>query len=53
MFVGVYAAFRVDNYREKKAGEERTSQVVETLHTDLKDYANSPRIHSARVNREP
>jgi len=38
VFVGVYAAFWVENYRDNRQNDERTRQIVLTLQEDLRDY---------------
>jgi len=38
VFVGVFAAFQVDNYREQQLRDARTAQIIETLRADLDDY---------------
>ena len=38
IFLGVYGAFWVDNYRDQQDREERTEQVIGVLQQDLKDY---------------
>ena len=40
VFLGVYGAFWVDNWRDDKAKEERTRQVIETLRQDLADQVH-------------
>ena len=37
VFLGVYGAFWVDNYRDRQEREERTEQVILILQQDLKD----------------
>jgi hypothetical protein len=49
VFVGVYAAFWVDNYRDQKRDAERTVQIVQTLHTDLQDFVATSRIFDERI----
>ena len=49
VFVGVYAAFWVDNYRESRKDEERTAQIVQTLHEDLQDFIETSRRHRDHV----
>jgi len=38
VFLGVYGAFWVDNYREEQDRKERTEQVILVLQQDLKDF---------------
>jgi hypothetical protein len=38
VFLGVYGAFWVDNYRDQQEREERTEQVILILQQDLKDF---------------
>jgi hypothetical protein len=49
VFVGVYAAFWVDNYRDSKNDEERTAQIVQTLHEDLQDFITTSRRHGDHI----
>jgi len=49
VFVGVYAAFWVDNWRDQKAREERTKQVIETLRQDLADAARVGEMFDAQI----
>ena len=49
VFVGVYAAFWVDNYRDQKRDAERTVQIVQTLHEDLLDFVATSRIFDERI----
>ena len=49
VFVGVYAAFWVDNYRESRKDEERTAQIVQTLHEDLQDFITTTRRHQDHI----
>ena len=49
VFVGVYAAFWVDSYRDQKRDAERTVQIVETLHADLQDFVKTSRIFDERI----
>lgn len=49
VFVGVYAAFWVDNYRDQKRDAERTVQIVQTLHADLQDFVTTSRIFDERI----
>lgn len=37
VFLGVYGAFWVDNYREEQDRKERTEQVILVLQQDLRD----------------
>jgi hypothetical protein len=38
VFLGVYGAFWVENFRDQQDREERTGQVIRVLQQDLKDY---------------
>jgi len=38
VFVGVYAAFWVDNYRDQQNRDARTAQIIVALKADLTDY---------------
>ena len=38
VFLGVYGAFWVENYREEQGRDERTKQVILVLQQDLKDF---------------
>ena len=49
VFVGVYAAFWVDNYRDQKRDAERTVQIVQTLHADLQDFVTTSRVFDERI----
>ena len=49
VFVGVYAAFWVDNYRDSQNDEERTAQIVQTLHEDLQDFITTSGRHGDHI----
>ena len=40
VFLGVYGAFWVESYRDRKVQEERTAQVLGALQQDLRDYVD-------------
>ena len=41
VFLGVYGAFWVDNFRDQQDRKERTEQVILALKQDLKDYIDT------------
>jgi len=51
VFVGVYAAFWVDNYRDNRQNEERTRQIVLTLQQDLHDYVTTTNKFNAEIEK--
>lgn len=52
VFVGVYAAFWVENWRDQRVGEERTRQVVETLRQDLADQVSVGELFTGTIESE-
>jgi len=38
VFLGVYGAFWVDNFRDQQDSDERTRKVILALQQDLRDY---------------
>jgi hypothetical protein len=44
VFLGVYGAFWVDNYRDQLDREERTTEVVDVLDQDFNDFIEVGRV---------
>jgi len=54
VFLGVYSAFWVDNYRDHLDREERTREVISVLKRDLDDQievGQRSKIHGGRFAR--
>lgn len=49
VFVGVYAAFWVENFREQQLRVSRTDQIIATLRADLDDYAQVGILHNEMI----
>lgn len=52
VFVGVYAAFWLNNYQQRQQDIKRHDQILATLETELRDGIESAKAESAREDKQ-